>query len=92
VIGPCMCGDPYCPACGGSGYGKEDAEEAIINALDIQTEEEAAFLLAALPHLLDAHRTARAEALAEAERERLAQAAEEAWFESDCPRQEGGAR
>lgn len=54
--GPCLCGDPYCPHCSGADPALEDISEEIVDTLDIRTEAEGRFLLAAIPAILAAYR------------------------------------
>ena len=52
ALGPCLCGDPYCPNCGGAGSWREDYDEKLFEAMAEATQDEYEFILSLVPSIL----------------------------------------
>lgn len=84
MSGPCLCGDPYCPHCGGADSALLELEEEIGDVLDIKTEAEGRYLLALIPAALAAFRDTQEWERKEAARVAAQEAAlEEAYQDGD---------
>jgi len=50
-MGPCLCGDPYCPFCGSADAGYEDFEDAVIEKAGIESHDDYEGFIEALAKL-----------------------------------------